>query len=68
MILTITDTDCSKVSIFIPCKEAINSEGVAQLLLVHMVPHYGVPKKIISDRDTRFTSKFVTELCRLLDI
>jgi len=67
-ILTITDTDCSKASIFIPCKEAINSEGVAQLLLIHMVPHYGVSKKIISDRDTRFTSKFVTELCRLLDI
>jgi len=67
-ILTITNTDYSKASIFIPCKEAINSEGVAQLLLVHMVPHYGVPKKIISDRDTRFTSKFATELCRLLNI
>jgi len=67
-ILTITDTDCSKVSIFIPCKETIDSEGVAQLLLIHMVPHYGVPKKIISDRDTRFTSKFATELCCLLDI
>jgi len=67
-ILTITNTDCSKASIFIPCKEAIDSEGVAQLLLTHMVPHYGVPKKIISDRDTRFTSKFATELCRLLDV
>ena len=33
-----------------------------------MIPHYGVPKKIISDRDPRFTSKFATELCRLLDI
>src|SRR6266850_1064428 len=27
-ILTITDHDCSKASIFIPCKEAIDSEGV----------------------------------------
>jgi len=67
-ILTITDTDCSKASIFIPCKETIDSEGVAQLLLIHMVPHYGVPKKIISDRDPWLTSKFATELCRLLDI
>jgi Integrase zinc binding domain len=30
-ILTITDHDCSKALIFIPCKETINSKGVAQL-------------------------------------
>jgi len=67
-ILTITDTDCSKASIFIPCHETINSEGVAQLYLNHVVPHYSIPHKIISDRDVRFTSKFSLELCRLLDI
>ena len=67
-ILTITDTDCSKVSIFIPCKETIDSEGVTQLFLTHVIPHFGVPKKIISDRDTRFTLKFATELCCSLDI
>jgi len=32
-ILMITDHDCSKASIFIPCKEAIDSEGVAKLYL-----------------------------------
>jgi hypothetical protein len=52
-ILTITDHDCSKASIFIPCKETIDSEGVAQLYAQHVVPHYGTPKKVISDRDTR---------------
>ena len=67
-ILTITDTDCTKASIFIPCKETIDSEGVAQLLLNYLVPHYGLPKKIISDRDPRLVSKFATELCKLLDI
>jgi hypothetical protein len=67
-ILTITDTDCSKASIFIPCQETIDSEGVAQLLLTHVIPHYGLPKKIISDRDPHITSKYATELCRLLDI
>ena len=67
-ILTITDTDCSKASIFLPSKEAIDSEGVAQLYMTHVLPHYGIPKKIISDRDPRFTSRFGTELCRLLDI
>jgi len=67
-ILTITDTDCSKVSIFIPCHEAIDSEGVALLYINHVIPHYGIPRKIISDRDVRFVSKFSSELCRLLSI
>jgi len=67
-ILTITDTDCSKASIFLPCKEAIDSEGVAQLYLTHVLPHYGLPKKIILERDPQFTSRFGKELCRLLDI
>jgi len=42
-ILMITDHDCSKVSIFIPCKEAIDSEGVAKLYAQNVVPHYGLP-------------------------
>ena len=67
-ILTITDTDCSKAFIFLPCHETINSEGVAALYATHVTPHYGIPRKIISDRDVRFTSKFTTDLCRLLDI
>jgi len=36
-ILMITDMDCSKASIFLPCKEAINSEGVMQLYLTHVL-------------------------------
>jgi hypothetical protein len=67
-ILTITDTDCSKASIFIPCNETIDSEGVTQLYLNHVLPHYGIPKKIISDRDPRFTSCFGQALCQTLDI
>jgi hypothetical protein len=67
-ILTITDHDCSKASLFIPCKETIDSEGVTQLFAQHVVPHYGTPRKIISDRDTRFTSNFTIELCRILGI
>jgi len=51
---TITDTDCSKASVFIPCNKAINSEGVALLYVNHVLPHYGIPQKIISDRDVRF--------------
>ncbi len=32
-ILTITDDDCSKAAIFIPCQETITTEGVAGLYL-----------------------------------
>jgi len=67
-ILTITDTDCSKASVFIPCNEAIDLEGVALLYLNNVIPHYGIPHKIILDRDVHFVSKFSTELCRILNI
>jgi len=67
-ILTIIDHNCSKASIFIPCKEAINSEGVAKLYIQHVIPHYSLPKKIISDRDMQFTSNFTKELCHILGI
>jgi hypothetical protein len=30
-ILTITDHDCTKAAIFIPCREEINAEGTAAL-------------------------------------
>ena len=67
-ILTITDTDCSKASIFLPCHETIDSEGVAALYATYVTPHYGIPHKVISDCDVCFTSKFTTDLCHLLDI
>ena len=60
--------DCSKASVFIPCNKTIDSEGVTTLYLKHILPHYGIPKKIISDRDPRFTSRFAQELCKILDV
>jgi Integrase zinc binding domain len=42
-ILTITNHDISKASIFIPCKESIDAVGVAKLYATHMFPHYGLP-------------------------
>jgi len=43
-ILTITDHDCTKAVIFIPCNETTTSEGLAKLYLQHAYPHYGIPK------------------------
>src|SRR5712671_2408248 len=67
-ILTITDHDCSKAALFIPCNETIDAAGVATLYATQVFPHYGLPKKVISDRDTRFASNFARELCDILKI
>jgi hypothetical protein len=67
-ILTVTDHSCTKAVRFIPCTEAITAEGTAKLFLQQIFCHYGLPTKIISDRDPRFTSRFTKELCRLLAI
>ena len=66
-ILTITDT-FSKASIFIPCNETVNAEQTAKLYATYVLPHYGLPHRIISDHDPRFTSVFSRELCRTLGI
>ena len=67
-VLTIIDHGCSKAAKFIPCTTNITGEGVAALYLQHLVPWFGIPRKIISDHDPRFVSHFTTELCRLLHI
>ena len=66
-ILSITDTFL-KASIFIPCNETVNAEQMAKLYATYILPHYGLPHRIISDRDPRFTSVFSRELCRTLGI
>ena len=67
-ILTVTDHDCLKATIFIPCVEEISGEETATLYAKHVFAHFGLPSKIISDRDPRFTSKFTRELCNILGI
>ena len=62
-ILTITDT-FSKASIFIPCNKTTDAENTALLYATYILPHYGLPSHIISDRDHRFTK----ELCRILQV
>ena len=48
-IMTITDHDCSKAAIFIPCNKTLTAEGLVGLYARHVFPYYGVPKKLISD-------------------
>jgi hypothetical protein len=67
-ILTVTDHDCSKATIFIPCVEEVSGEETAALYAKHVFARYGLPTKVISDRDPRFTSKFTRELCKWLGV
>jgi len=48
-ILTIVDQGCSKAAKFIPCTKTIDGTGVALEYLKHLVPWFGLPKRIISD-------------------
>ena len=67
-ILTITDHDCMKMILAIPCQEMISAEGVANLYLQQVFPRFGLPSKVISDRDPQFVIRFMKEVCRLLGI
>jgi len=67
-ILTIVDQGCSKAAKFIPCTKMIDGTGVALEYLKHLIPWFGLPKRIISDRDPQFTSAFAKEMCKALGI
>src|SRR6266850_2385780 len=67
-IMTVIDHDCTKAVILVPCQETIDAEGVAKLFKDRIFPFVGLPKKIISDRDPRFTSAFFRELCKQLEV
>jgi hypothetical protein len=67
-ILTITDQGCTKAAIFIPCNEDITAEETAALYIKNVFAHFGLPTKIISDRDPRFMSKFIQVACKVTGI
>ena len=67
-ILTIVDHRCTRAATFLPCTTTITAEGVAQLYMEHVYRWFGLPTKIISDRDPRFTSLFAKALCKKLHV
>src|SRR5580692_2853411 len=67
-ILTIVDQGCSCAALFLPCSTTITGEGIAKLYLQHVFPWFGIPSKMISDRDPHFTSNFSKALTTKLKI
>lgn len=52
----------SKYATFIPAPTYCTTEETAYLFLKHIVKSLGVPQNFVSDRDSRFTGRFWTEL------
>jgi transposase InsO family protein len=57
----------TKVAHFIPIKTTYSESQLAELYISRIVYFYGVPKKIVSDRGTQFTSKFWKRFHETLD-
>lgn len=48
----------SRLVRFIPCKSTLTAADCADLFFEHWVCRFGMPDKIICDRDVRFQSAF----------
>jgi transposase InsO family protein len=57
----------TKVAHFIPVKITYSKLQLAELYMLRIVCLHGVPKKIVSNRGTQFTSKFWGRLHETLD-
>ena len=54
--------DRLKVAHFIPVKTTYNSAKLTKIYMTRIVCLHGVPRSIVSDRGTQFTSKFWNQL------
>jgi hypothetical protein len=57
----------SKMCILMPCKKQVTAEQMTQMFFQHVWVHFGLPKSIISDRDSRFIGNFWSSLWALMD-
>ena len=64
-ILVIVDK-LTKYAIIIPTTTRVTEEETAKLFFKHVISKFGIPRQIISDRDTRWRGDFWKEICRLM--
>ncbi len=58
----------SKMVRLCACSESIQAPELAYLFLDNVFKLHGLPRELVSDRDTRFTSAFWSELCSMFHI
>jgi len=55
-ILVVVD-HLTKMARFISCKMTNKAKDIAKLLIAKVFTNFGIPKDIVSDRDSKFPSK-----------
>jgi transposase InsO family protein len=58
----------SKIVHFAPAGDDMGSEEFVNLFLREIFRRHGLPKQIVSDRGSIFTSAFFTSACKLLGV
>lgn len=56
----------SKMALFLPCHKTTSASQIVDLFFTHVWTHFGFPRNIISDHDSRFLSTFWKTLWSLL--
>jgi hypothetical protein len=48
----------NKMCIFMPCKKTIKGQEATSMFFGQVLVHFGIPRSIISNKDTRFLKAF----------
>ncbi|THH23196.1 hypothetical protein EUX98_g7980, partial [Antrodiella citrinella] len=60
---TLRSNKLTKYGIFIPTTTNVTEKETAELFFKHVVTQYGLPRQVITDRDTRWRNDFWKQLC-----